>query len=140
MEIRLTPYIVLNGQANEAIDFYLKAFNGEELYPRIFLKDHADEMGYTLSKVNEDCVMHSHIAISETELNVADKLPDQTLEKGSLVTIMISVENSEDAVKIFNALKENGKVIMDITDTSFSNGIGHVEDKYGVQWQIASNN
>lgn len=135
MKAQLTPYILLNGQANEAVDFYAKVFDAE-IEARELLKDWPQDFGGEVPEGFENNVMHAHLNIGDSQLMLADALPETAMTSGSSVTIMIDLQEVADAQRLYAALAEEGVEVMPLQATSFSPAMGQVKDKYGVEWQL----
>ncbi|GBD58716.1 putative uncharacterized protein [Tetragenococcus halophilus subsp. halophilus] len=135
MNIQFTPYVLLNGKANEAVDFYAKVFDAE-IETREVLKDWPQEFDGKVPEGYENNVMHAHLNIGNSQLMLADLLPGQFQQPGTTVTILIDVKEVADAKRIFTALLTGGKETMALQETSFSPAMGQVNDKFGVEWQI----
>lgn len=135
MNIQLTPYILLDGKANEAADFYARVFNAE-IESREMLKDWPQEFDEKVPEGYENNIMHAHLNIGKAQLMLADLLPGQFKQSGTTVTILIDVKEVTDAKGIFSALLADGQETMALQETSFSPATGQVNDKFGVEWQI----
>lgn len=137
MELTITPYLMLDGGAQEAIHFYQKLF-GAEIIGLEYLKDWPGEMGIEVTPENEERVMHAHLKIGSSEIMLADYLPSQTPKPGSSINLMILVKEEETAKKLFTLLQNDGKEIMPLQETGFSPATGQVVDKFGIEWQIVT--
>lgn len=135
MDITITPYLMLDGRAQEAIQFYQELF-GAEIIGQEFLKDWPGEMGIEVTPENENHVMHAHLKIGNSEVMLADYLPGQTPQPGSTINLMIVVKEVENAKKLFSLLLDGGKEVLPLQETGFSPATGQVIDKFGVEWQI----
>lgn len=67
---------------------------------------------------------------------VADLEPGQAYQLGNQVTICITANEMEQAKPIYDALLQEGQVIMPLQETYFSPAYGMVTDKFGVTFQI----
>ncbi|MFC4598782.1 VOC family protein [Cohnella hongkongensis] len=137
MEVTITPYLMLDGRAQEAIQFYQEIF-GAEIMGQEFLKDWPGEMGIEVTPENEGRVMHAHLKIGSSEIMLADYLPGQIPQPGSSINLMIVVKDAETAKKLFSLLLNGGKEIMPLQETGFSPATGQVADKFGIEWQIVT--
>ncbi|WP_440896794.1 VOC family protein [Amphibacillus sp. Q70] len=135
MNIQLTPYLLLDGKANEAIDFYTNVFDAD-IESRELLKDWPQEFDHHIPEGYENNVMHAHLNIGQSQLMLADTLPGQTMKQGSTITIMIDVKEVSDARRLFSALLVDGEETMALQESSFSPAMGQVKDKFGIEWQI----
>ncbi len=122
----VTPHLVCAGAA-DAIEFYKKAFNAEEL-----VRIPGPEPGK---------LVHAHIRIGDSSVMLADEFPDwnsfgpKTL-KGTPVTIHLYVEDADAFVQ--RAVEVGAKVIMPVTDMFWGDRYGVIEDPFGHHWSVAT--
>ncbi|WP_312471946.1 VOC family protein [Neobacillus sp.] len=135
MTLRLIPYLVMNGNAKEAIQFYGKALDAQVLFSQSF-GEMPENPEFPLPSEAKDLVSHATLKVGETELMFSDTFPGQPHQSGNQVTICISTDDAEKAHKFFDALKEGGKVDIPLQETFFSPAYGSVTDKFGITFQI----
>lgn len=135
MSLRLSPYLMLPGNGQEAIRFYEQALDAEVLSLQTY--GEMEDPDSPLPEHLKDYVGHALLKIGETEIMLSDT-PDQSEQAGSLVTICIMTDNVEKTEQIFNALKQGGQVKHPLQKTFFSPAYGTVTDKFGVTFQIAT--
>ncbi len=121
----VTPHIVCNGAA-DAIRFYKKAFNAEEL----FRLDGPDGK-----------LMHACIQIGNSRVMMADEFPEwgslgpKTL-KGSPVTLHLYVEDADQAFA--QAVDAGATIKMPLANMFWGDRYGMVTDPFGHMWSIAT--
>ncbi len=121
----LTPHLVCAGAA-DAIEFYKKAFNAEEL----------SRLAGAGGKL-----MHAGLRIGNSMLMLTDEMPawgafgPKSL-KGSPVTIHLQVEDVDATFK--QAVAAGAKVAMPVTDMFWGDRYGQVEDPFGHKWSVAT--
>ncbi|CAM3659669.1 VOC family protein [Aeromicrobium ponti] len=135
MTVRLIPYLVMNGNASEAIQFYREALEAEVLYSQTFGEGPEDPQ-YPVPEEAKNRIMHATVKVGETELMFSDTFPGQPHQIGNQVTICISTNDPEKSQKFFNALQQDGQVTMPLQETFFSPAYGSIIDKFGVNFQI----
>ncbi|MFJ8259957.1 VOC family protein [Peribacillus asahii] len=135
MTLRLIPYLVMNGNAKEAIEFYEKALDAQVLFIQSF-GEMPENPEYPLPAEAKDRISHATLKVGETELMFSDKFPGQPHQSGSQVTICISTNDAEKSRKMYEALQQGGQVIMPLQETFFSPAYGNVTDKFGINFQI----
>jgi len=135
MAVTLIPYLVMEGNAQEAIEFYKKALDAEVLFSTTF-GEMPENPDFPLSAEAKALVAHATIKIGNSELMFSDSFPGQPVSKGNQVTICVSMNDKETAERFFAALQEDGQVNMPLTETHFSPAYGIVTDKFGVPFQI----
>ncbi|OIK16262.1 hypothetical protein BIV60_05675 [Bacillus sp. MUM 116] len=135
MSVRLIPYLVMDGNAKEAIQFYQKALDAQVLFSQSF-GEMPENPEFPIPADAKDRISHATIKIGDSDLMFSDTFPGQPHQSGSQVTICITTDDAEKAKKFFDALSDNGQVTMPLQETFFSPAYGNVIDKYGVHFQI----
>jgi PhnB protein len=135
MTVRLIPYLVMNGNAKEAIQFYEKALDAQILFTQSF-GEMPENPEFPLPESAKDLISHATIQVGETALMFSDTFPGQPHHSGNQVTICISTDDAEKSRKMFDALQQDGQVQMPLQETFFSPAYGSVVDKFGVYFQI----
>lgn len=128
----IQPYLLFEGRAEEAIEFYKKAV-GAKVEALMRFKDAPDQS--MISPGSGDKVMHSAIKIGETTLLVSDgRNTGKPNFQGFSLTVYVKDEAEAD--KLFSALGDGGQVRMPMDKTFFAKRFGMVADKFGVGWMI----
>ncbi|XXM71103.1 VOC family protein [Lysinibacillus sphaericus] len=135
MGVQVFPYLVMDGNAEEAINFYKEALGAEVLYFQTFAESPEDPE-FPLPEEAKDRIMHASIKIGESEIMFSDTFPGQPHSIGSQVTLCITTSSVEASHKLFDGLQQEGEVTMPLQKTFFSPLYGSVIDKFGVSFQI----
>jgi PhnB protein len=135
MAVKLTPYLVMNGNANEAIQFYEKALDAKVLFKQTF-GEMPENPEFPIPEDAKEYISHATIQIGEDVLMLSDTCPGQPHRTGSQVTICISTNDKEQAKQFYEALQQDGQVNMPLQETFFSPAYAIVTDKFGVTFQI----
>ena len=135
MTLRLIPYLVMNGNAKEAIQFYEKALGAQTLFSQSF-GEMPENPEFPLPAEAKDRVSHATIKVGETELMLSDTFPGQPHQSGNQVIICITTDDADQARRFYDVLSDGGQVGMPLQETFFSPAYGSVTDKFGVNFQI----
>ncbi|TGA96193.1 VOC family protein [Sporolactobacillus shoreae] len=135
MALSLAPYLMMDGNAEEAIQFYEKALDAKVAFKQTFGEMPADP-NFPLPEEAKDLVSHAMVKIGDSDLMFSDNFPGQTSQTGDQVTICITSDSKEKSTQIFEDLSEGGTVKMPLQDTFFSPAYGIVTDKFGITFQI----
>lgn len=135
MTYKATPFILLDGQAREAIRFYESALGAQVVLVKTYGEaPDADDQG--LSAEARERVTHSVLVFGGAELYVADCLPGEPAHAGPRVQICVTAPDVAASTRIFSALKDGGEVVAPLEPIYFSPAYGIVRDRYGVTFQI----
>lgn len=121
----VTPHIICDGAA-DAIEFYKKAFQAEEMMRLPTL---------------DGKLMHAAIRIGDSTIMVADEHAEcnsfgpKTL-KGTPVVLHLQVENADEVFA--RAVEAGAKVAMPVKEMFWGDRYGQVEDPFGHRWSIAT--
>jgi len=127
----VTPYLMLDGRGEEAIEFYKKAL-GATVDALMRFKD-APPGACAVGAENK--VMHAAIHIDGTLIMLSDGNNAGKPEfKG--ISLSVNAKDEAHADKLFAALSDGGQVQMPMDKTFFAKRFGMVADKFGVSWMI----
>ncbi|GAB2725490.1 VOC family protein [Nocardia thraciensis] len=131
----LNPYLMFNGNAEEAFTFYQSVFGGE--LQLIRFSEMGDGGG--LPAAAKDLIAHAALPLRGTDhlLMASDCPPGQTVNTDSpAYAVSVDVDSREEAERIFGQLSAGGDVSMPIGKTEWAELFGMVTDKYAVPWMI----
>ena len=128
-------YINFNGNCREAVEFYSDVFKIEK--PEIMTYgDNPPDLNFVLSEDTKKLVMHTRLNISGTTIMFSDVPPGMPFVLGNNITLAV-VDKDMDFIKdIFNKLKEDGTVGMELQETFWTKCYGSLTDKFGIAWQF----
>ncbi|GGL46350.1 VOC family protein [Sporolactobacillus putidus] len=135
MPLQLSPYLMMNGNAEEAIQFYEKALDAKVAFKQTF-GEMPEDPNFPLPEEAKGLVSHALVKIGDSDLMFSDNFPGQSSKSGNQVTICITVDDKEQSDRIFEALSKGGSVKMPLQETFFSPAYGIVTDQFGVTFQI----
>jgi len=135
MTVQLNSFLMMNGNAKEAIDFYREALDAKLLFSQTF-GDAPEDPKSPLPENLKDLVSHAIIKIGETNIMIADMFPSMTYRNGNNVNICITTNEMEKSHIFYKLLQEEGQVVMPLQQVHFSPAYAIVTDKFGVTFQI----
>jgi PhnB protein len=133
----VNPYLIFNGNCEEAFLFYKSVFGGEFPYIGKFSDMPLDENSPKLSDADANRVMHVSLPIGNTILMGSDSNEASgDVAFGSNVSISINAESTEEADRIFNGLSAGGNPFAPMTKTFWGAYFGMFVDKFGIHWMV----
>ena len=127
----LNPYLQLQDQAREAMEFYRSVFGGE------LSMDTFAEMGMSGHPSNDDRIMHAQLVTDLGMVLMASDVPDGVpYQPGSRMSI--AVNGDDDALRgCFAALAESGDVVEPLAQAPWGDEFGMCVDRYGIGWMFS---
>lgn len=132
-------YLTFNGNCEEAFNFYRSVFGGEFTYVGRF-KDMPPQDGPKMSEADGDKIMHITLPISkETSLMGSDTGGEwaASFVQGNNFSISVSVDQKDEADRIYQALAKGGKATMPMSQTFWGSYFGMLTDPFGINWMIS---
>jgi PhnB protein len=133
----INPYLIFNGNCEEAFLFYKSVFGGEFPYIGKFKDMPSGDNTPALSEEDGNRVMHVCLPIGETVLMGSDSnSASGDVVFGGNMSISINVDSKDEANRIFNGLSAGGNTYMPMSDTFWGAYFGMFTDKFGVNWMV----
>jgi len=131
----LELFINFDGNCREAVEFYAKVFKSEVGNLMTYGQTPPGE-NYEVPEADKDRIMYAGVPIGGIVVMFSDVPAGSPFVVGNNISPTVSMEDKEEVTRIFNELKQNGDVYMELQKTFFSEWFGMVKDQFGVIWQI----
>ncbi|HLK34207.1 MAG TPA: VOC family protein [Terriglobales bacterium] len=130
--MQLVPYLLFNGQCEEAFKFYEKVLGGkiEAMMPHEGTPA-AEHVPANWRKK----IIHARMVVDDQVLMASDAPPDRYQHPQGF-SVHIGVKDAAEAERVFKALAENGKVSMPLDKTFWATRFGMVVDRFGIPWMV----
>lgn len=136
----LNVYLYFQGNCEEAFYFYRTIFGGEFDFIGRY-KDVPPDARENFLHCTDEQIMHVSLPISnETVLMGADLIkPNQTKipSNNDGFSLYLSTQSKGEAERVFNALSDEGNIIVPIEDQFWGSYYGLCVDKFGISWKIS---
>lgn len=129
--MQAVPYLYFNGNAEEAIFFYQKAFKAQE--PSIMR--YKEQPGTEIPKEHENMIMHAELKANGSTFYISDAASEKIIV-GDNLQINLNCDSEEEIRWIFDHLIEGGQVRMKLEDTFWGALFGSLTDRFGITWSL----
>jgi PhnB protein len=133
--MQLELFINFDGNCREAVEFYAKVFRSE-VRNLMTYADAPPDPNYAVPEADRERIMYAGVPIGGMTVMCMDMPSCEPLVVGNNITPTFSTDSKDEVVRLFNELKEGGRVYMEPQQAFFSELYCTVEDKFGVIWQI----
>lgn len=134
--VQIIPHLAFQGNCEEAISTYIKAFGGEVYYLSRWSKE---ARGATPEKIGK--VMHAEFALGATRMSASDAC--DPLGVNTAIKLMIHMASKDEALHTMSVLGEGGTVVSPLQPhpAPDDGGCGAVVlDRFGYNWIITCPN
>lgn len=127
----LVPYLHFNGNAEEVLNFYKDAFDGE-----IIMLNRYGDSPMKSDESLKDKIIHSRLKFGDNILMISDSFNGQLASTDGNIQLSVEVDDEGRIVEVFNKLAEGGKVTMPLAKQFWGATFGMLQDKYDVNWMF----
>jgi PhnB protein len=135
----INPYLLFNGNCEEAFLFYQSVFGGEFPYVGKFSDMPADATGGgSISEEDKNRIMHISLPIGKDSILMGSDSNSASgpVIFGGNISISINTESKEEADRLFNGLSAGGNPFMPMNQTFWGAYFGMFVDKFGIHWMV----
>ena len=125
-------HLSFDGRCREAFEFYRDQL-GASITLMLSYGDSA--LAAITPQAWHGKIIHANLAFGNSEISGTDVQAYQ-YQKPQGFSVLLEVDTSLDAQRIFAALAEDGSVGFPLQKTFWSEAYGQLTDRYGIPWEI----
>ena len=129
MAQRITPFLMFEGNGQQAMDFYLSLFPDSRL-------EEIEHFGPEAAGA-EGKVSRAVLVLNGQRLMVFDSPVHHDFTFTPSISLFVDCASEAEIDRLFAAFSENGKVMMDLAEYPFARKFAWVADRFGVSWQLS---
>ena len=130
--MKTSTVLSFNGDCEAAFRFYEQHLGGQ---PGPIFRYAGSPMVDSVPPDWADKIMHGSIVVGDHELMGGDSFGAR-YEPPKGFTLSLQMSDTVDAERIYNALAQDGTVVMPLEATFWAARFGMVIDRFGIPWQI----
>ncbi|MBP1311596.1 PhnB protein [Paenibacillus sp. 1182] len=142
--LEVAIFLSMNGKAKEAMHFYKKHFNAEELFLVTYQDMAQRDSSIQLTDKNKNYIAHSVLSIGKTKVMIAEDTmnPSEKYIVGNNTSLCIQSADLEEIKHFYHSLITDNrvKIIVPLSNNMFSQAYGIIEDPFGIQIQLMFDN
>lgn len=131
-KLQISPYLTFNGNCRAAFETYASVLGGTI----DIMQTHGESpMCDQIPASMHALIIHTRLRVGNFVLMGSDS-PAEYFQPAQGVSVSLNVEQPAEAQRIFNALADNGTIIMPLEQTFWAQQFGMLKDSFGIQWMI----
>ena len=123
-----TPFLMFEGRAREAIEFYVRTFPDAK---RVEMRTY-DPAGPGA----EGTVMMAILSFAGQTVRCTDSFVKHAFTSTPALSFFLDCESTAQIDQLFTRLSDGGGVLMPLGSYGFSKRFGWLNDRFGVSWQL----
>ena len=128
MAERITPFLMFEGRAEEAMNFYVSLFPDSRVEE---LKRFGPE-----GPGREGSVAKAVFTLNGERLRAFDSPAAHAFSFTPSISLFVDCASEEEIDRLFAALSEGGQVMMELAEYPFAQKFAWLADRFGVSWQL----
>ena len=131
----LTPYILFDGNCQQAMEFYKSCFGGELTILKVKDSPMKDHMPPSV----QNKILNAQLKSGKIDLSASDwVLLDRTRIAGNSVRLYLQGATIAEVKTLFEKLSD-GAEILDPPKETFFGVYGGLNDRFGIRWMFQAN-
>ena len=127
----VTPYLHFEGKAEEALNFYKDAFDGE-----IVMISRYKDGPMQVDEDWKDKIMHARLNFGRSMIMVSDGPKNFRTTTNGHIQLSIEFDDEQKMEEVFNKLAAGGKITLPLAKQFWGAKFGMLVDKYGTGWMV----
>ncbi len=130
--MQVVPYLMFNGNAEDAIQFYTQALHGT-----VEMLQRYEDAPVSTTDSEKQKVMHATVVLGDgTRLMFSDTNDKRAVEFGTNIHLSLDFSGEAEINAAFQALSEGAQITMPLEDTFWGARFGMLTDKFGICWMF----
>ncbi len=126
--VKVRPFLMFEGKADEAMNFYVSVFPGSEVN---------EVVRYGPGQAGpEGSVMKAMFTVGGQSVLCSDSFVKHQFSFTPSISFFVDCESEEEIRRLSSALSEGGNTMMPLDNYGFSRQFTWVSDRFGVSWQL----
>lgn len=126
---KITPFLMFEGQAEEAMNLYVSLFDDAEILS--IRRYGPGEPG------EEGTVQHAAFSLNGRTFMCIDSNIEHAFSFTPAVSLYVRCDTEAEIDRLFEELSRDGEIHMPLDAYPFSKKYAWVSDRYGVSWQLS---
>ena len=123
MQPTVTPFLMFEGQAEEAMNLYVKVIPDSEI---LNVQRHGPE----------GSIFVASFSLRGLPVIVSDSYTSHDFTFTPSISLFVTCQSEQELAELSTALAEGGKYLMPLDNYGFSRRFAWMEDRFGVSWQL----
>ncbi|MDT8067825.1 MAG: VOC family protein [Terriglobia bacterium] len=128
MKLSITTFLMFDGKAEEAINFYISLFPDSGI---LSIDRYASGEG-----APEGSVKTARVKLAGQTLQFFNSPMKHGFTFTPAISLFVECDSEADIERLFNNLSQDGQVLMPLNAYPFSTKFGWCNDRFGVSWQL----
>lgn len=120
----LVPFLMFEGQAGDALDLYVSAFDDAEVVD--------------IERREDGTIEAAFLRIGERRIRLFDSPVEHGFGFTPAISLFVEFDEPEEVDAAFAKLSEDGGVLMPLDAYPFSPRFAWINDRFGVSWQLSA--
>jgi predicted 3-demethylubiquinone-9 3-methyltransferase (glyoxalase superfamily) len=119
---KITPFLMFEGKAEEAMNFYTSLFDQSEIN--------------SVVRHEDGTILHATFALKGQKFMCIDSKVKHNFTFTPSLSLFVTCDTEKEIDELFEKLSQDGQVLMPLAPSPVSKKFAWVTDRFGVSWQL----
>jgi predicted 3-demethylubiquinone-9 3-methyltransferase (glyoxalase superfamily) len=129
MAQRITPFLMFEGKAEEAMDYYRSHFPDSHV-------DKLERFGPD-GPGAEGTILHAELVLADQRLRLFDSPVPHAFGFTPSFSLFVDCESEAEIDRLSASLSGGGQVMMELAEYPFAQKFTWLADRFGISWQLS---
>ncbi|HWQ88564.1 MAG TPA: VOC family protein [Desulfitobacteriaceae bacterium] len=130
--MKAIPYLYFNGNAEEAMKFYVRAFKSNPPEVMRYKEQPYPDMPAEYAEK----ILHAEIITEDCVFYISDAVGQNTVKVGNNLQINLNCDSEEQLRSIYDHLSEGAQIRMELQDTFWGAIFAMLTDQFSISWSL----
>ena len=126
------PYLYFNGNADEAIKFYVEALKAKPPQIMRYKEQPFPDMPADFAEK----IMHAEMSAEGCIFYISDALGENAVKVGNNLQINLNCNSEEQIRELYGRLSEGAQIHMELQDTFWGAIFAMLTDRFDISWSL----
>ncbi len=131
--MQMNPYLLFNGQCEEAFKFYAQCLGGKI---EVMLPHEGTPAAQQVPPDWQKKILHARLSVGGQVLMASDA-PPGSFKQPQGFSVSLQASDPGEAERIFRYLVEGGQARMPMQETFWAARFGMLVDRFGIPWMVS---
>jgi PhnB protein len=134
----IVPNLHFNGDCEKAMTLYEQAFGAQRIMLLRYRDAAPQDADDEIRSGSPEAVYHAEMIIGGRRVMLTDHI--ESIPQGINLSLLVTFKDIGALKKAYTVMKTGARILIPLTETTYSSGFASLVDRYGIRWELMKEN